>query len=114
MQLFHELTDVQAITRNKAGVYRQVKAYRRGVHLYVANGGGYLRVEGRPLSVAPGAVSTEWGTSSPLVTVVDLDLSGLDWRQGQFGRLELAKDPATVEVLAEGRRKPGNGAATAV
>ena len=41
--LFSEISDAQVILRSK-GVYRQVKLFRRGEHVYAAWGSGFIRL----------------------------------------------------------------------
>lgn len=43
MERFHVLDDVAVILRSK-GVFRQAKAYRRGVGLYAGHGTGFIRL----------------------------------------------------------------------
>lgn len=43
MERFHVIEDAAVILRAK-GVYRQVKAYRRGIALFAGYGGGFVRL----------------------------------------------------------------------
>ena len=67
MDLFHEIPDAFAVTRQRGGVYRQVKVYRRGDQIFVAAKGGYVRVLK--------AFGDHWGTSNPDTTVIGLTAS---------------------------------------
>lgn len=42
--LFHVIEGAQAILLS-GGVFKQVKIYRRGKHIYAAHGGGFIRLE---------------------------------------------------------------------
>jgi hypothetical protein len=61
MDLFHEIPDAFAITRQRGGVYR------RGDQIFAAAKGGYVRVLK--------AFGDHWGTSNPDTTVIGLTAS---------------------------------------
>jgi hypothetical protein len=42
--MFHIIEDAYAILRNKQGVYRQAKIYRRDGYLYAGYSGGFIRL----------------------------------------------------------------------
>ena len=43
MERFHVIDDVAVILRSK-GVYRQAKAYKRGIDLFAGYGSGFIRL----------------------------------------------------------------------
>ncbi len=58
--LFYQIPDAVAIVRKK-GLFRQVKVYYRGRHIYAQQGSGFVFI-------------TNHGTSIPDLKVVDIDL----------------------------------------
>lgn len=44
MEVFSKIEDALAIVRYPKGVHKQVGMYHRGETVYVAHGGGYVRV----------------------------------------------------------------------
>lgn len=64
MEMFHEIPDESAIIRQRGGVFKQAKLFRRGEQIYVAAQGGYVRVLKK--------FGDTWGTSNPNTTVVDM------------------------------------------
>lgn len=71
MQLFHEITDAQAIVRGKGRVFKQSKVYSRAGKLYIAALGGYVKICAK--------LGNDWVTSNPNLTVIDIsqDIPGL-------------------------------------
>ena len=65
MDLFHVIEDGQAIIRQKGGVFRQVKVYRRGSDVFVASGTGFVKLLGMN------------STTAPNISVVELDAPGV-------------------------------------
>lgn len=77
MERFHEIVDGAAILVSKAGVYRQVKVFSRGVEVYAGSGTGFIRL------------FRDGNTSTPHVRYVGLDLAGKTVREDGLGRLLL-------------------------
>ncbi len=65
MERFHVIEEGAAILRVKGGLYRQAKVYRRGRDVFVALGGGFVRLLSRS------------GTTRPDVTWLDLEADGV-------------------------------------
>lgn len=61
----NKVEGARAFLRGKFGVYREVDVYRRGEHLYVPYGKGFLRI----INMWAG----QWGTSHPNVKVIELE-----------------------------------------
>lgn len=77
MERFHEIPDGAAILVTKAGIYRQVKVFRRGNEVYAGHGTGFIRLHGHG------------GTSTPHIRHAGLDLAGLESKEDGLGRLLL-------------------------
>jgi hypothetical protein len=75
MERFHEIPDGAAILVTRAGVYRQVKIFRRGGEVYAGHGTGFLRL------------FKGGGTSTPHIRYAGLDLAGLRSDEDSLGRL---------------------------
>lgn len=75
MERFHEIPDGAAILVTKAGVYRQVKIFRRGDEVYAGHGTGFIRL------------FRNGGTSTPHTKYAGLDLAGLTAEEDRLGRL---------------------------
>ncbi|PBB75187.1 hypothetical protein CK227_10370 [Mesorhizobium sp. WSM4308] len=75
MERFHEIPDAAAILVTQAGVYRQVKLYRRGDEVYAGQGTGFIRL------------FRNGGTSTPHTKYAGLDLAGLRADEDRLGRL---------------------------
>lgn len=75
MERFHVIDEAVVILRIK-GVYRQVKAYRRGAGLYAGYGSGFIRLYGGD------------GTSAPNVSYDGFD-GFPNTRIDKMGRLEI-------------------------
>lgn len=70
--LFHVIDDAFVILCSR-GVYRQAKLYRRGLSLYAAFGGGFVKVMGMN------------GTSAPNVSwreIVNGSMENIAWEHG--------------------------------
>lgn len=65
MELFSKIEDATAIVRYPKGVHKQVNMYHRGETVYVAHGGGYVRI------VQRFGKETELMTGHPDIKVVD-------------------------------------------
>lgn len=74
MERFHVIDDVAVILRSK-GVYRQAKAYRRGIALFAGYGSGFIRLH------------RDGGTSLPSVTWEGHD--GPDTTYDKLGRAQV-------------------------
>lgn len=61
----NKVNGARAFLRAKYGVYREVDVYRRGEHLYVPHGKGFLRI----MQMWAG----KWATSHPQVDVIELE-----------------------------------------
>jgi len=64
IELFHEIPDAEAIIRQRGGIFKQAKVYRRGGKLYIGASGGYVRLTAK--------FGDTWGTSNPNISVVDI------------------------------------------
>lgn len=74
MERFHVIDEAVVIVKSK-GVYRQVKAYRRGIGLYAGHGSGFIRLY------------KDGGTSLPSVTWESHD--GPETTFDRLGRAEV-------------------------
>lgn len=70
--LFHIIEGAQVIVHSR-GVFKQVKAYRRGNDIYAAHSGGFIKLHGMN------------GTSHPTVSWRELDA-------GECANIELSKN----------------------
>lgn len=75
MDLFTVIDDAIAIARFPKGVLKQVKMYARGRRVFIAHGGGYIRLT----SMFDGV----YGTSNPDVKVVEFEADGVDRTTGE-------------------------------
>jgi hypothetical protein len=75
VNLFSVIDDGVAIIRCANGVFKQAKVYHRGGRVYVAHGGGFVRV--------CAAFNGTFGTSHPNVKVVELEAEGVDVTTGE-------------------------------
>lgn len=69
IELFHAIDDGQAIVRKPKGVFVQAKLYKRGTQVFVAAGGGFLRICTK--------FGDSYGTSHPDYKVLELAGSGV-------------------------------------
>lgn len=67
MELFSKIEDAIANVRYPKGVHKQVNMYHRGETVYIAHGGGYVRI------VQRFGKETELMTAHPDIKVVDFD-----------------------------------------
>lgn len=75
IELFHIIDDAQIILRSR-GVFRQVKAFRRGDELFAGHGSGFI------------ALFAKGGTSVPTISWVDISVVFVE---APIGRLKLKK-----------------------
>jgi hypothetical protein len=75
MNLFSVIDEGVAIIRCANGVFKQTKVYQRAGRVYVAHGGGFIRVTAK--------FGETFGTSHPNVKVVELEAEGVDVSTGE-------------------------------
>lgn len=71
MDLFHVVDDAFVILRQR-GVYKQVKAYRRGGDAFAQIGSGFVRLLPRG------------GTTVPAISWLEIDAPGFDERRAKW------------------------------
>lgn len=76
MELFSKIDDALAIVRLPKGVHKQVGMYRRGETVYIAHGGGYVRV------VQRFGKEDTLSTTHPDVKVIDFEANGVVEERG--------------------------------
>jgi hypothetical protein len=75
VNLFTVIDEGVAIIRCANGVFKQTKVYQRAGRVYVAHGGGFVRVCAK--------FNDTFGTSHPNVKVIELEAEGVDAESGE-------------------------------